>query len=44
MPASDRAGRKSTLRMPDQLVCPEDLLPLAKADHYGKFLAKQGKR
>lgn len=36
MMASDRAGQKSTSRMFDQSVCPEDLLLLAKADHFGK--------
>jgi tRNA nucleotidyltransferase (CCA-adding enzyme) len=36
MLASDRAGRKATSRMFDRSVCPEDLLLLAKADHFGK--------
>lgn len=36
MMAGDRAGKKSTTRMFDQSVCPEDLLLLAKADHLGK--------
>ena len=36
MLASDRAGRKATSRMFNRSVCPEDLLLLAKADHFGK--------
>lgn len=36
MLAGAGAGRKATSRMFDQSVCPEDLLLLAKADHFGK--------
>ncbi len=36
MMADAGAGRKSTSRMFDHSVCPEDLLLLAKADHFGK--------
>ena len=36
MMASDGAGRKATTKMFDKAVCPEDLLLLAKADHFGK--------
>ncbi len=36
MMAGERAGKKSTSRMFDHSVCPEDLLLLAKADHFGK--------
>ena len=40
MLAGDRAGRKSTSKLFDQSVCPEDLLLLAKADHFGKGSAE----
>ena len=40
MMASDRSGRKATMRVFDQSVCPEDLLLLAKADHFGKGSAE----
>lgn len=40
MIASDRAGRKASSKMFDQSVCPEDLLLLAKADHFGKSSAE----
>ena len=36
MMASDRSSRKATSKMFDKSVCPEDLLLLAKADHFGK--------
>lgn len=36
MLADAKAGPKSTTKMFDQSVCPEDLLLLAKADHLGK--------
>ena len=38
--AGERAGRKATSKMFDQSVCPEDLLLLAKADHFGKGSAE----
>ena len=40
MMASAGASLKSTTRMFDQSICPEDLLLLAKADHYGKGTAE----
>lgn len=36
MLAADRSGSRATARMFDRSVCPEDLLLLAKADHFGK--------
>ena len=36
MLASDLSSRKATSKMFDRSGCPEDLLILAKADHFGK--------
>ena len=40
MLAAQKAGKKATARMFDRSVCPEDLLLLAKADHFGKGTAE----
>ena len=41
MMAAEGAGKKATSHMFDQSVCPEDLLLLAKADHFGKGDAEE---